>query len=159
MTAVNCNVLGLAELLLSDVPAWPLCLNGLCYRSMNMCWYKPRCSVICGDSSAWNMFQSHPESCRAELHFRFLNVVSLSYIGISLWLHLMAIVNFYFLLLLCPVQFGVPCSVLLFHLCCCIKPRFKNLFWIRAKTGSWIKVLQHFGKAQGRPGLSLGIAL
>lgn len=37
MAAVNSDVLGRAELLLPDVPACPLCLNGFCYRSVNVC--------------------------------------------------------------------------------------------------------------------------
>lgn len=37
MAVVNSNVLGLAELLLPDVPDCPLCLSGFWYRSVNVC--------------------------------------------------------------------------------------------------------------------------
>lgn len=98
--AVNSDVLGLAELLLPGIPAWPLCHNRFCYRSMNVCWYGPRCSVICGDSSAWPMFRFYSESCRAELShcFRFLALVFL----ILHWHQLVITANDYYKPLLPP---------------------------------------------------------
>lgn len=101
MTAASCHVWGLAELLLPEILAWLLCFDRFSYRSMSTCWYGPRCSVTCADSSPGLCFRPTLSVTEQNYTTYCLIVFSLSYIGTSLWLQPTVIVNLCFILFVC----------------------------------------------------------